>query len=65
VSISYYRSTATKETAITEYTPSALAMLTEFFSSEAIETTARRTGFVQRTSKITGKIFLTLVTFGL
>jgi len=50
---------------MTEYTPSALATLTEFFSSEAIETTARRTGFVQRASKITGKIFLTLVTFGL
>ncbi len=49
---------------MTEYTPSALAMLTEFFSSEVIETTARRTGFVQRTSKITGKIFLVLVTFG-
>jgi hypothetical protein len=50
---------------MTEYTPSALAMLTAFFSSEAIEATARRTGFVQRASKITGKIFLTLVTFGL
>lgn len=49
---------------MTEYTPSALAMLTEFFSSEVIETTARRTGFVKRTSKITGKIFLVLVTFG-
>src|SRR5713101_7481352 len=39
-------------------------MLTAFFSSDAIETTARRTGFVKRASKITGKIFLALVTFG-
>ena len=47
-----------------EYTPSALAMLTEFFTSDDIEHTARRTGFVKRASKITGKIFLALVTFG-
>jgi hypothetical protein len=47
-----------------EYTPSALAMLTEFFASDDIERTARRTGFVKRASKITGKIFLALVTFG-
>jgi hypothetical protein len=47
-----------------EYTPSTLSMLTAFFSSEAIETTARRTGFVKRASKITGKLFLALVTFG-
>ena len=39
-------------------------MLTEFFSAEHIEATARRTGFVQRASKITGKLFLALVTFG-
>jgi hypothetical protein len=48
-----------------DYTPSALAMLTEFFTTDLIDQTARRTGFVQRTSKITGKIFLALVTFGL
>lgn len=47
-----------------EYTPSVLAMLTEFFASDAIETTARQTGFVQRASKITGKLFLALITFG-
>lgn len=47
-----------------EYTPSALAMLTECFASDAIEHTARRTGFVKRASKITGKIFLALITFG-
>ncbi len=41
-----------------------LAMLTEFFAAEQIEATARRTGFVRRTSKITGKLFLALVTFG-
>src|SRR5437870_1965520 len=50
---------------MTDYTPSALAMLTEFFTTETIEQTARRTGFVKRTSKITGKIFLALMTFGL
>jgi hypothetical protein len=49
---------------MSEYTPSALSMLTAFFSSQEIETTARRTGFVKRASKITGKIFLALVTFG-
>ena len=47
-----------------EQPSSVLAMLTEFFSAEQIEATARRTGFVQRTSKITGKLFLALVTFG-
>jgi hypothetical protein len=39
-------------------------MLTEFFTTEHIEATARRTGFVKRASKITGKIFLAVVTFG-
>src|SRR5712692_2683582 len=47
-----------------EQSSSVLAMLTEFFSAEQIEATARRTGFVRRTSKITGKLFLALVTFG-
>ena len=47
-----------------EHTLSSLAMLTEFFTAEHIEATARRTGFVKRASKITGKIFLALVTFG-
>jgi hypothetical protein len=47
-----------------EYTLNALATLTTFFSSEHIEGTARRTGFVKRVSHITGKIFLALVTFG-
>ena len=49
---------------MTACTRSALAMLTDFFSSDDIEATARRTGFVKRASKITGKLFLTLVTFG-
>lgn len=31
-------------------TRSALAMLTDFFVADDIEATARRTGFVQRTS---------------
>lgn len=43
---------------------SSLMMLTEFFSAAHIEASARRTGFVQRASKITGKLFLALVTFG-
>jgi hypothetical protein len=43
---------------------STLERVTEFFSAEQIEASARRTGFVQRASKITGKVFLALVTFG-
>jgi hypothetical protein len=43
---------------------STVARLTEFFSSDQIEASARRTGFVQRASKITGKLFLALVTIG-
>ena len=43
---------------------STVARLTEFFSTEHIEASARRTKFVQRASKITGKLFLALVTFG-
>jgi hypothetical protein len=39
-------------------------MLTDFFASDDIEAAARRTGFVKRTSKITGTLFLALVTFG-
>ena len=38
--------------------------ITEFFATAQIEACARRTGFVWRTSKITGKVFLTLVTLG-
>jgi hypothetical protein len=38
--------------------------LTEFFATEHLEASARRTKFVQRASKITGKLFLALVTFG-
>ena len=40
------------------------AKLTEFFSSDQIEASARRTKFVQRASKITGNLFLALITFG-
>ena len=47
-----------------EQPSSALAMLTEFFSTEHIEAAARQTGFVQCTSNMTGNIFLALVTFG-
>src|SRR5438128_12489665 len=49
---------------MTASTRSAVSMLTDFFASDDIEATARRTGFVKRASKITGKIFLALVTFG-
>lgn len=38
--------------------------ITEFFATDPIEACARRTGFVRRTSKITGKVFLALVTCG-
>lgn len=43
---------------------STVEKLTEFFSADQIEASARRTKFVQRTSKITGKLFLALITFG-
>src|SRR5262245_41912939 len=49
---------------MTTGTRSAGSMLTDFFASDAIEAAARRTGFVKRTSKLTGKLFLALVTFG-
>lgn len=45
-------------------TCSAVSMLADFLASDDIEATARRTGFVTRASKITGKLFLALVTFG-
>lgn len=47
-----------------DHTLSSLAMRTEFFSSDHSEAAARRTGFVHRASKITGKLLLALVTFG-
>ena len=47
-----------------EQPSSALTRLTEFFSARHIEAAARQTGFVQRTSTMTGHIFLALVTFG-
>jgi hypothetical protein len=43
---------------------STVEKLTEFLSADQIEASARRTKFVQRASKITGKLFLALVTFG-
>jgi hypothetical protein len=43
---------------------SILTKLTEFFATAHIEASARRTGFVQRAAKITGKVFLALVTVG-
>jgi hypothetical protein len=49
---------------MTTCTRSAVSMFTDFFASDAIEAAARRTGFVKRTSKLTGKLFLALVTFG-
>src|SRR5262249_18135359 len=38
--------------------------VTEFFATAQIEACARHTGFVRRSSKITGKVFLALVTVG-
>ena len=49
---------------MTTETRSAVSMLTDFFASDDIEAAARRTGFVKRTSKLTGKLLLALVTFG-
>jgi hypothetical protein len=43
---------------------STVEKLTEFFSTDQIEASARRTKFVQRASKITGKVFLALITLG-
>src|SRR5262245_56819644 len=53
-----------KETAMAEPWLSTVEKLTEFFATDQIESSARRTKFVQRASKITGKLFLALVTFG-
>src|SRR5215470_9486634 len=53
-----------KETAMVEPWLDVVEKITEFFATDQIETSARRTGFVRRTSKITGKVFLALVTVG-
>src|SRR5499426_4864590 len=53
-----------QETAMAEPWLSIMEKVAEFFSTEHIEASARRTKFVQRASKITGKLFLALVTFG-
>jgi hypothetical protein len=42
----------------------AVSRLTDCFASDAIATAARRTGFVQRTSQLTGNLCLALGTFG-
>lgn len=53
-----------KETTRAEPLLSSLTRLPEFLSTDHIEAAARRTGFVQRAAKITGKLFLALVPFG-
>jgi len=53
-----------KETAMAEPCLGVVEKVTEFFATAQIEACARRTGFVRRTSKITGKVFLALVTLG-
>jgi DDE family transposase len=53
-----------EETAMAEPWLSTVEKLTEFFATDQIEASARRTKFVQRASKITGKVFLALITFG-
>jgi hypothetical protein len=45
-------------------TDSVVALLTDFCAADDIEATARRTGFVQRASTMTGQLFLALVTCG-
>lgn len=47
-----------------EQPSSALALLTAFFAAAPSEAAARQTGVVQRTSNMTGHLFLALVTFG-
>src|SRR5262245_7680829 len=54
----------TKEPAMTEPWLGVVEKITEFFATAQVEACARRTGFVRRTSKITGKVFLALVTVG-
>src|SRR6266542_1218932 len=56
--------TTREETAMAEPWLSTVEKLTEFFATDQIEASARRSKFVQRASKITGKLFLALVTFG-
>ena len=51
-----------EETAMVEPWLDVVEKVTEFFASAQIEACARRTGFVRRASKITGKVFLALVT---
>src|SRR5215471_10387810 len=53
-----------EETAMAEPWLSTVKKLTEFFTTDQLEARARRTKFGQRASKITGKLFLALVTFG-
>src|SRR5918996_3127483 len=53
-----------KETAMAEPWLGVVEKVTEFFATAQIEACARRTGFVRRTSKITGKVYLALVTVG-
>jgi hypothetical protein len=55
---------AREETAMAEPWLSTVEKRTECFAVDQIEARARRTKFVQRASKITGKLFLALVTFG-
>ena len=49
---------------MTTCTRSAVSMVPDCFASDAIEAAVRRTGLVTRTSKLTGTLFLALVTFG-
>jgi hypothetical protein len=57
-------SSAAKETARAEPWLDIVEKGTEFFATDQMEASARRTGLVRRTAKITGKGFLALVTFG-
>jgi hypothetical protein len=54
-----------KKTAMTEPWLGVVEKLAEFFTPAHIEVWARRTGFVRQRSKLTGKVFLALVTLGI
>src|SRR5919109_4443863 len=54
----------TRATAMPASPRRAVALVTAFCAADDLATTARRTGFVQRTSQMTGKRLLALVTWG-
>ena len=49
---------------MTTWTRRVVSRFTDCFASDDSEAAARRTGFVKRVAKLSGKLFLALVTFG-